>query len=458
MLEKIKKHKKLVIVLVVIVIVAIVAGIVVTKMKNNAGEITKEENGIQAFSLAKQDMTSSVSTSGTVESGNVTEVTTEVNSAIKELNVSLGDHVEKGQVLCTFDDEEIKQQIADLEKQNGAAQKANASTIQKAQRAVDTASAQVNAKTAALAAAQNDYQTIQNMLGNGDQSAENKSAALASAQANVQSAQGELDGANQSLIAAQEALEDAKNTTVDNSSSSDHQLRQQLNNLTVVASQSVITQLNVSKGSIPANGSLMRIEDDTTLKVNVNIKEKDILKLAAGQKASISSDAIGSDQVFSGTVDKVVNFASKSAASDGSGSTSTSGYSATIALEPGTPLLLGMSVNVEILLNEEGEQLAVPYDAISQDDDGSSYVMVGEKKDNGKYKVKKVTVTPGVSNNYYTAITSDDLKEGDTIINYPYEVEEGEEVELYFPENDSNFAGTGDDATGSSTTDSSTTY
>lgn len=458
MLEKIKKHKKLVIVLVVIVIVAIVAGIVVTKMKNNAGEITQEENGIQAFSLAKQDMTSSVSTSGTVESSNVTEVTTEVNSAIKELNVSLGDHVEKGQVLCTFDDEEIKQQIADLEKQNGAAQKANASTIQKAQRAVDTASAQVNAKTAALAAAQNDYQTIQNMLGNSDQSAENKAAALASAQANMQSAQGELDGANQSLIAAQEALEDAKNTTVDNSSSSDlTKLRQQLNNLTVVASQSgVITQLNVSKGSIPANGSLMRIEDDTTLKVNVNIKEKDILKLSAGQKASISADAIGSDQVFSGTVDKVVNFASKSAASDGSGSTS--GYSATIALEPGTPLLLGMSVNVEILLNEEGEQLAVPYDAISQDDDGASYVMVGEEKDNGKYKVKKVTVTPGISNNYYTAITSDDLKEGDTIINYPYEVEEGEEVELYFPEKDSNFAGTGDGSTDSTTTDSTTTY
>ena len=55
MLEKIKKHKKLVVVLVVIVIVAIVAGIVVTKMKKNAGEITQEENGIQAFSLAKQD-------------------------------------------------------------------------------------------------------------------------------------------------------------------------------------------------------------------------------------------------------------------------------------------------------------------------------------------------------------------------------------------------------------------
>ena len=105
------------------------------------------------------------------------------------------------------------------------------------------------------------------------------------------------------------------------------------------------------------------------------------MKLAQGQKASITSDAIGSDQVFSGTVDKVVNFASKNAGSDGS-SSSSGGYSATITLEPGTPLLLGMSVNVEIMLNEEGEQLAVPYDSIATDDDGNSYVFVGKE---GKY-------------------------------------------------------------------------
>lgn len=128
MLEKIKKHKKLMIAIVVIVIIAIVIGILVHRMRQSASEITQVDSGIQAFTLQKQDMSSSVSTSGTVESSNVTEVTTEVSSAIKELNVSLGDHVEKGQVLCTFDDEQIRQQIADLEKQNSAAKKASAST------------------------------------------------------------------------------------------------------------------------------------------------------------------------------------------------------------------------------------------------------------------------------------------------------------------------------------------
>ena len=157
MLEKIKKHKKLMIAIVVIVIIAIVVGILVHRTRQSASEITQVDSGIQAFTLQKQDMSSSVSTSGTVESSNVTEVTTEVSSAIKELNVSLGDHVEKGQVLCTFDDEQIRQQIADLEKQNSAAKKASDSTKQKAQRAVETAQAQANAKAAAVAAAQNDY-------------------------------------------------------------------------------------------------------------------------------------------------------------------------------------------------------------------------------------------------------------------------------------------------------------
>ena len=277
MLEKIKKHKKLMIAIVVIVIIAIVIGILVHRMRQSASEITQVDSGIQAFTLQKQDMSSSVSTSGTVESSNVTEVTTEVSSAIKELNVSLGDHVEKGQVLCTFDDEQIRQQIADLEKQNSAAKKASDSTKQKAQRAVETAQAQANAKAAAVAVAQNDYQTIQNLLGSSDQSAEEKASALAQAQANLQSAQSEYDAAQSAVASAQEALEDAAGTTADTGSSDLTKLYQQLNNLTVVAEQSgVITQLNVSKGSIPTNGSLMRIEDDSSLMVNVNIMEKDI--------------------------------------------------------------------------------------------------------------------------------------------------------------------------------------
>ena len=53
-------------------------------------------------------------------------------------------------------------------------------------------------------------------------------------------------------------------------------------------------------------------------------------------------------------------------------------------------------------------------------------------------------MTTGISNDYYTAISSDDLSEGDTIINYPTDVSEGDEVDLYFPEEQTDF-GTSDD-------------
>ena len=46
------------------------------------------------------------------------------------------------------------------------------------------------------------------------------------------------------------------------------------------------------------------------------------------------------------------------------------------------------------------------------------------------------SVTAGVAGEYYTAVTAEDLKEGDIIINDPYMVTEGQKVELYLPEDE----------------------
>lgn len=429
MFKKIKQHKKLTIVILILLLLAGVIGFFAVKGKTASEEGMQMNGGTQAFRLAKQDMSSSISTSGTVESANVVEVTTDVASPIKELNVALGDHVEKGQVLCTFDDQEIRQQIAELESQNAAAKQADELSRQRAQRTLEQAQAQTQAKAAAAEEAQKVYESVKQMVGDKNQEAEAKAEALVQAQQALQAAQSEYEAAQQNQQEAQYTLETLGSTATDTKEL--NKLYQQLNHLTVVAEQSgLITQLNVSKGSIP-NGALMRIEDDKNLVVNVNIKEKDILKLASDQNATIKSDAIGTDETFRGTVDKVINFASATTSVDG---TQASGYSATVAVEPDTPLLLGMSVKVEILLNEEGEHLAVPYDAIAQDDDGNSYVYMAKKQDNGMYKTKRVDVTTSVSNDYYTAISSKKLKEGDVIINYPQEVSEGAEIEVFFPE------------------------
>lgn len=436
MFKKIKEHKKLTIVILVIILVAGVGGFFFYKSKSASADSEQMNSGTQAFKLTKQDMSSSISTSGTVESANVVEVTTDVTSPVKELKVALGDYVEKGQVLCTFDGEEIKQQIAELENQKAAAQKADQLSKEKAQRAVDQAKAQVAAKAATVEEAKKTYEAVKQLVGGSDTSGEQTAEALVQAQQALQAAQSEYEMAQQNQQEAQYTLDTLGTSATDNKEL--NKLYQQLNHLTVVAEQSgLITQLNVSKGSIPS-GPLMKIEDDKNLVVKVNIKEKDILKLSKDQKASIKCDAIGTDETFKGTVDKVINFASSSTSAEGA---QTSGYSATVVVEPGTPLLLGMSVKVEILLNEEGEHLAVPYDAIAVDDDGNSYVYVAKKQDNGMYKVKRVDVTTGTSNDYYTAVSSKKLKENDVIINYPMEVSEGDEIEIYIPEEEMDLSG-----------------
>ena len=442
MFKKIKQHKKLTIMILILLLLAGVIGFFAVKGKTASEEGAQTNGGTQAFRLAKQDMSSSISTSGTVESASVVEVTTEVVSPIKELNVALGDYVEKGQVLCTFDDQEIRQQIAELESQNAAVQQADELSRQRAQRALEQAQAQAQSKAAAAEEAKKVYESVNKMVGDKDKEAEEKAEALVQAQQALQAAQSEYEAAQQNQQEAQYTLDTLGTTPTDTKEL--NQLRQQLNHLTVVAEQSgIITQLNVSKGSIP-NGPLMRIEDDKNLVVNVNIKEKDILKLASGQKATIKSDAIGTDDSFGGTVDKVINFASATTTGDGA---QTSGYSATVAVEPNTPFLLGMSVKVEILLNEEGKHLAVPYDAIAKDDDGNSYVYMAKKQDSGMYKVRRVNVTTGTSNDYYTAISSKKLKEGDVIINYPQEVSEGAEIEVFFPEDMTDLTGDEDSET-----------
>ncbi|MBO6215552.1 MAG: efflux RND transporter periplasmic adaptor subunit, partial [Lachnospiraceae bacterium] len=241
-------------------------------------------------------------------------------------------------------------------------------------------------------------------------------------------------------IKAQESV-DAAGRTAGTTSEMTKQLTtlyNQLKQTSITADQSgVVTKLNVQKGAI-ASGTLMQIEDDSKLRVKVNIRERDIIKLKSGMKVNLTADAFP-DQVFTGVVDQVINFTSSSvdysAATDsmgmGGGSTaSSSSYSAYINVDDGSPLLLGMTVKAEILLDVSEPQLAVGFDAIAYDDNGEAYVIRVSDNGGGQYRCEKVVVTVGDAGDYYTAITSDALTEGDLILSYPYGVNDGDIIDV----------------------------
>ena len=143
-------------------------------------------------------------------------------------------------------------------------------------------------------------------------------------------------------------------------------------------------------------------------------------------KAVITTDATGEEEI-SGTVTRVVRVKNQSAGETGT----TGSYSAEISID-NTELLVGMSAKARIILQEKGSVLAVPYDLIRLDDDGSNYVLVAVGNEDGTATAVRKNIVCGEEVDYYTEITGGDLKEGDLLIyDYNGTVTEGQ---IFSPE------------------------
>lgn len=89
---------------------------------------------VRTTTLQKTSLENSISASGTVESNEVSTVTTSLKYTVKEVNVQVGDTVNEGDVICTLD-------TTDLDKQITKAKESLADNISKAQTSYDNAKA-----------------------------------------------------------------------------------------------------------------------------------------------------------------------------------------------------------------------------------------------------------------------------------------------------------------------------
>lgn len=407
---------------------AVAVTAVVLHKKHRGGD---EGLSVEVVTVAKQDMSQSISVTGKVASSKTMSVTSDLTAKVKTLNVELGDHVKKGDVLLAFDISDLDEQIKTLEQQTSRAAKAKAREKEKLQRALDHAVADGNeAVKDAAAEADKAYQAWAKLAADPEAEAEEVDAAKDAYYAAEKAVNAAVKEGNANVNAAQEAIEDADYASNDDDNDTAKELAKlyrQRNNATIKAEQDgIVTQLNTSVGSTP-EGTLMRIEDDTALTIQVGVKAKDIVRLEKGMRAELTSDAYP-DQTFSGTVTKVVNFTSSEAGSDGEeGGDSGDGYRANITIDEGDGLLLGMGVKVKIYLQEGEEAMAVPYDSIIEED-GTSYVYraVPDEKDPEQATFEKVRVDPGEPGDYYTGVASEDLSIGDLVVSSPDMVSEGD--------------------------------
>lgn len=127
------RHKKALIAAVLILAVA-VAGLWYFRMRRPALPAAAQGGSyVRTVTLQKGNLDDSISASGTVESSDVSNVTTDLKYTVKTVNVQVGDMVEAGDVICTLDTESLEKSIEKAKKALADSMAQAEKTYQKAQ-------------------------------------------------------------------------------------------------------------------------------------------------------------------------------------------------------------------------------------------------------------------------------------------------------------------------------------
>ena len=162
----------------------------------------------------------------------------------------------------------------------------------------------------------------------------------------------------------------------------------------------VVTEMNVVEGQTPAVGTqLFKLESTETVKVTIAVTKYDLEKLSVGQKASI----IIAGKAYEGEVSKINRMAVKNA----------SGAPVVNAdihiLNPDEDLFLGVEARVTIYTAKSQQAILAPLSAVNTDKDGDFVYTVENET------VVRQPVQIGISSDWYIEILSG-LEEGSQVL------------------------------------------
>jgi multidrug efflux pump subunit AcrA (membrane-fusion protein) len=189
-------------------------------------------------------------------------------------------------------------------------------------------------------------------------------------------------------------------------------LREAQNNLDratlVAAFDGVITAVYASQGE-HASGPVVRLLDNNSLEVVLNVDEIDVGRLAMDQPARLSLET-WPDVEINSSVMAIAPEASNGA----SGIVS---YDVYLPLQDtGLPILEGMTANANLVIANLKDVLLVPSAALTADRDNGTYTVdVVRRGSEGGVTVTPVEVTVGFRDRQYTQITGG-LVEGDEVL------------------------------------------
>lgn len=436
----IKKHKVLVILVVVILLLAISAVILVPRMLGG-GEAPEQEAKQNTIELAKMDLSSSVSATGTIESAASKTVSASVSDVeVKKVLVKEGDEVTKGQSLVTFDQSDLQSSLDDAEESLADVKVQNSSELAAAKRklseARETYSSQKKKLAANTASAKSEYESAKKAVSQAETAAEKSQAQekLSQAKSAYEQAKQEQETGNSQNKASVQTASDTVTTTQTNNKKSLREAERSVEDAKAALEacsvtspmDGTVTAIGVEAGDTYSGGDLIEISDCVNLQVSTTVDEYDISEIAKGQKVVILTDATGEEELegkityVAQTMGSSLDSSSGSSGSGNAGTmsstsaaSSTSGYEVRIRLNStNEKLRIGMTAKCSIIKEEAADVYAVPYDAVHTNTNGDTVLYVMDSSG----MRSEVAVTKGMESDYYVEVSGDELSEGLQVI------------------------------------------
>ena len=410
-----KRKKTLLYVLLGLLALLLVVAAIKARQKPKGEIVTAEK-------VQRRTIRETVSASGKIFPETEVKISSDVSGEIVELYVKEGDSVTVGQVLAKIKPDEYQSAVEQGEAALNTARaqrQISASSAQGSTAQIDQFKADVQRAKAQLEVARNTHKRNEQLYKDGVIS----TSEFETSQSNLRTAESAMIGAESALKSSESSLSGAKENIrvsefgINSASARLKELRTSLQKTVITAPVSgIVSALNVEKGERVvgtlqmAGTEMMRIANLSSMEVQVDVSENDILKVSVNDDADIEVDAyLG--RKFKGKVTEIANSASNLSGSAVSLNTDqVTNFVVKIRVNPASytelvkkgaeyPFRPGMSAAVDIYTHSADSTLSVPIIAVTAKEDENKV-----KQDKEKQKDTKTATAKEVSKKDYDVI------------------------------------------------------
>ena len=372
-------------------IILVVAGLIVIAVGAKAvfgGGKAPEGTFVSTSFVEKQDINEVLKLKAVLEGTESTEVVSKLHYEVKELLVKEGDKVKKGQLLATLDSAELIKQISLTKGEQTLLQAQQRELLEDRQVEYDKA--------------KKDYDDAKSLL-----------EINAASQSEVDEAKRTLDKID--AVNGVAILSDSEKQTLDNMNRRVRVEEEKLADCKIISMiDGTVTRVNTKVGRFADdtenNKQMFIIENIDNLQMKVLVKETDIAKIQVGQEVDITADILNNE-----TVAGVVTRISPTGESKDANSTERVVPVYIEVREENEKLIAGITAKATIHIAKAEQVLAVPYEAVSEQEDGTTVVYV-VKEDN---TIQIVPVSIGLETDLLIEIKGNELSEGQQIVLNP---------------------------------------